>query len=84
MVNKSHEDFLWGTLIGTFLGAATVLLLAPASGAKLREKISNHLNQLNGKKSKPTSSASPRPRSKVLKPPLSQPKKAPRKHPRTH
>ncbi|WP_059360427.1 YtxH domain-containing protein [Parachlamydia acanthamoebae] len=83
MVNKIQEDFLWGTLIGTFLGAATALLLTPASGAKLRQKMLNQLNQINGKKTKHV--ASPRSRStKALKSVIPQPKKPHRKHTRGH
>lgn len=34
------KDFLIGTLIGTFVGAAAALLLAPKSGKELRHDIS--------------------------------------------
>lgn len=44
MVNKTQGDFLWGTLIGTVLGAATALLLTPSSGPKLRQKVASQLN----------------------------------------
>lgn len=49
MDKKLQEDFLWGTLIGTVLGAATALLLTPTSGTRLRQRVVNQLQSLNGK-----------------------------------
>lgn len=64
MDKKIQEDFLWGTLIGTVIGAATALLLTPTSGIKLRQKMVDQLQALNGKflkeqtRSRPTKSTS--------------------------
>jgi gas vesicle protein len=54
-MSKSHEDFLWGALIGGFLGVVATLLTTPVEGTKLREKIMKGINNttVNGKKKKP-------------------------------
>lgn len=43
METKTAEDFLWGALIGSAIGAATALMLTPISGEALRKKIKNGL-----------------------------------------
>jgi gas vesicle protein len=55
-MSKSQEDFLWGVLIGGFLGVVATLLTTPIAGTKLREEIMKGLNNntaVNGKKKKP-------------------------------
>jgi gas vesicle protein len=63
MVSKTQGDFLWGTLIGTVLGAATALLLTPSSGQKLRQKMASQLNQASIKKTLKAVRAKAEPRS---------------------
>lgn len=43
MESKTAEDFLWGALIGSAIGAATALMLTPLSGEALRKKIKTGL-----------------------------------------
>ena len=46
---KSGKTFLKGAMIGTVLGAATALLLAPKSGRELRKDISDQYHNVSEK-----------------------------------
>ncbi len=50
MVSQKSKNFLISALVGTVIGAAVTLLFTPISGLKLRKKVLNGFNQLNGTK----------------------------------
>ena len=50
MISKKQEDFVWGALVGSAIGAAAALLLTPFSGAEVRSHFCNGFHILNGKK----------------------------------
>lgn len=54
-MSKSQEDFLWGVLVGGFVGVMATLLTTPVSGTKLREDIMKGCTNtdVNSKKKKP-------------------------------
>lgn len=35
MLTKTQSDFMWGALLGSAIGAASVLIIAPKSGGKI-------------------------------------------------
>ncbi|MBA2728430.1 MAG: YtxH domain-containing protein [Parachlamydiaceae bacterium] len=41
MISKSSDEFIIGALIGSAIGVAAALMLAPSSGESLRDKIVN-------------------------------------------
>lgn len=43
-MNNSHPKFFLGALFGGALGVMTALLMTPASGAKVRNRLSRRLN----------------------------------------
>lgn len=45
---QTQTDFLWGALVGGAIGAITALLLAPSSGAKLRQQVRDELFDWDG------------------------------------
>ncbi|NEY21536.1 YtxH domain-containing protein [Bacillus ginsengihumi] len=46
---RGSKDFVTGALIGSFVGAAVALLLAPKSGKELREDIGEQVSTIRGK-----------------------------------
>lgn len=57
MSEMNTKDFLIGTLIGAFVGAAAALLLAPKSGKELRQDISEQALIAKEKTAKLTTTA---------------------------
>lgn len=43
MLSKQQRDILLGSLLGSAVAAAAVLLLTPASGAKIRSRLQEYL-----------------------------------------